>query len=611
MSEHFGLSHMIVYLAAAVLCVPLAARLKLGSVLGYLAAGCVIGPFGLKVVREPAATLHVAEIGVVFMLFVIGLELDPKRLWQLRRSVFGSGSLQLTLCGATLTLCLLAFGLPWQGAIVAGFALALSSTAVALQTLRERDLASTELGRSAFAILLFQDIAAIPLVAIVPALAVEDHPDAPAASIVKIVAALAFVLLTGRYLVPLLLRVVARTHIREVFTAATLLLVLGVAWLMTEAGISQALGAFLAGVLLAGSEYRHALETDIEPFKGLLMGLFFIAVGMSIDFGLLQEQPVLVLGLLSIFQLSKGIVLQLLGRVLHLPKGQGWLFSALLVQGGEFAFVVFGVAHSARLLPGRWDALLTLTVALSMALSPILVALEERLLALKSRRRGRSADVIDSEYAPVVIAGFGRFGQIVGRLLFASRLRATVLDHDPDQIDLLRRFGFRVYYGDATRLDLLEAAGADRARVLVNAIDDPTASLALVDAVRERFPTLPIIARARDVNHYYELRSRGVNVVERETFESALRIGRKTLEALGVKPYEARERADRFRHHNLELLESNLPTFRDQTRVYQIVRQATQELERQFEEDVQNLERDADGWHELPIELTVVPPRAD
>ncbi|HEY6561584.1 MAG TPA: glutathione-regulated potassium-efflux system protein KefC [Polyangiaceae bacterium] len=601
MAEASLLQDAVVYLGAAVLCVPLASRLKLGSVLGYLGAGCAIGPFGLALVRDPKSTLHFAEIGVVLMLFVIGLELDPKRLWSMRRAVFGGGALQLFACGLALgTLCLV-IGLPWQAALVAGFSLALSSTAVAVQTMSERNLRPAPIGRTAFAILLFQDIAAIPLIALVPMLALAPAETASGSELwgaLRVLGAVVAVFVIGRFLTRPVLRMIARTGLREVFTAFTLLLVLGIADLMARAGVSMALGAFLAGVLLAGSEYRHALETDIEPFKGLLMGLFFIAVGMSIDFGLIQSQPLLVLALLLGFQLIKGGVLRAIAGPLAVAPEQRWLLALLLAQGGEFAFVVFGVARSARLLPGNWDALLTLAVALSMALTPLALLLYDRLLVGQTARQ-REDDAIDEADSPVIIAGFGRFGQIVGRLLFASGIKATVLDHDPDQIELLQRFRFRVHYGDATRTDLLHAAGAGRARVLVNAIDDPATSIALVEAAREHFPGLRIVARARNVGHYLELRRRGVSVVERETFEAALMAGRRALEVLGVGRYEAKERADRFRRHNVEVMEALLTHFDDQARRTQIAIDAREQLERQFEQDRAQLEStDSHGWHD-------------
>ncbi len=597
MSEQNLFRDTIVYLGAAVVCVPIASRLKLGSVLGYLAAGCIIGPFGLGLASDPAATMHFAEIGVVLMLFVIGLELDPQHLWTMRRAVFAGGATQLVACTLPLVALLLVFGLPWQGAVVAGLSLGLSSTAVAMQTMAEKNLLGTSLGRASFAVLLFQDIAAIPLVALVPLLAVapEGGGSGPLGA-AKALGAVVAVVVIGRYLTRPILRAIAKTGLREVFTGFALLLVLGIAALMAGAGISMALGAFLAGVLLAGSEYRHALETDILPFKGLLMGLFFIAVGMSIDFGLFVERPLVVVALVVGFQVLKGAALRLTAGPIGVPRRQEWLFAALLSQGGEFAFVVFGVARTARLLPNDWDALLTLAVALSMALTPVFVIAVDRL------RRGDAhhsaeADAIEDEHPQVIIAGFGRFGQIVGRLLLASGIRATVLDHEPDQIDMLRRFGFRVYYGDATRLDLLTAAGAERATVLVAAVDDPTVSLTLVDRVREHFPRLRIFARARDVPHYYELRRRGVEVLERETFEAALALGRRALEALGVDPYEARERSDRFRRANVKMLEDMVPLVADEKARIEMARSARDELERQFARDIARVAAEhGHGW---------------
>lgn len=580
------LSDTIVYLAAAVVCVPIASRLKLGSVLGYLAAGCLIGPFGLRLVDDPTATLHFSEIGVVLMLFVIGLELDPVHLLSMRRAVFGGGALQLAASALPLGLGALALGLPWQSALVIGLALGLSSTAVAMQTMAEKSLTTSPVGRTAFAVLLFQDVAAIPLLALVPLLGAKQAAESGSRGFaaLKVILAVSAVIVIGRFLTRPVLRALAKTGLREVFSAFTLLLVLGIAALMTSAGISMALGAFLAGVLLAGSEYRHALETDIEPFRGLLMGLFFIAVGMSIDFGLLTKDPALVLLLIAGFQLLKILALRAIGAPLGVAKAQRWLLAALLAQGGEFAFVVFGAAQGAHLLPGDWNGLLTLAVALSMALTPLLLIAHDRFFA-RQQGKQREADVIDDPHAQVIIAGFGRFGQIVGRLLFASGVKATVLDYDPDQIELLKRFDFRIYYGDATRLDLLRAAGAEHAKLLVLAIDDPEASVRLVEAVREHFPKLEIVARCRNVGHWQKLRALGVRVVERETFESAVLVGRRALEALGVRPYEARERADLFRSHNIRTLEAVLPHWQDEVERTNMARSAREQLERQMEQD--------------------------
>jgi len=598
-SEHVAIERTLVYLTAAVVCVPLASRLKLGSVLGYLAAGVLIGPYGLRLVDDPQSTLHFAEIGVVLMLFVIGLELDLAHLLKLRKAVFGGGSLQLALSALPLGVGALALGLPWQTALVTGLALGLSSTAVSMQTMAERSLTAAPVGRTAFGILLFQDIAAIPLLALVPLLAVSEGqtPGARGLAALKAIGAIVAVVMIGRFLTRPVLRSLAKTGLREVFSAFALLLVLGIALLMASVGISMALGAFLAGVLLAGSEYRHALESDIEPFRGLLMGLFFIAVGMSIDLGLLAREPVFVMLLIVGFQVLKLASLRLIGAPLGVARSDRWLLAALLAQGGEFAFVVFGVARSARLLPGAWDARLTLAVALSMALTPLLLILHDRLFA-RSGTAKREADTIEDASAQVIIAGFGRFGQIVGRLLFASGVKATVLDFDPDQIELLKRFDFRVYYGDATRLDLLRAAGAEHARLLVLAIDEPDASIRLVEAVKEHFPHLEVVARARNVTHWQALRSLGVQKVERETFESAILVGRRALETLGVRPYEARERADLFRNHNLRTLEEMLPRWQNEQERTNLARSAREQLERQMEEDRSNLAtQSSHGWH--------------
>ena len=602
MHERGLLIDAIIYLAATVVFVPLASRWRLGSVLGYLAAGCLIGPFGLGFVKDVTTILHFAEFGVVLMLFLIGLELDPKRLWGMRRAVFGGGTLQMAVCGLLLAGGGVVAQLPWQGALVAGLSMALSSTAIAVQSMREQGVLNAPMGKSAFAILLFQDIAAIPLVGIVPLLA----PQAPGQGqsgwlgLGKVLGAIFLVVVVGRYATRPVLRAIAKSNLREVFTAFSLLLVLGIAQLMDLAGVSMALGAFLAGVLLASSEYRHALETDLEPFKGLLMGLFCIAVGMSIDFGLLRSQPLLLLGLLAGFQVLKLGALHLVARRAKIDQGQRHLFVALLSQGGEFAFVVFGVARQAAVLPGDWEKLLTLAVALSMALTPIWVLVAKRLDRRHAAPRP-AEDVIDTEEAPVIIAGFGRFGQIVGRLLFASRLRATVLDFDPDQIELLRRFGFRIFYGDATRLDLLEAAGIGKAKILVNAIDDVATNLRLARLVKEHFPHIEIVSRARNLTHWYELRALGIRVVEREVFDSALVAGRRTLEILGVRPHEARERAERFRRHNLQTIEALRPEFMDDKQRTQRARASRDELERQFQKDAEQLDQEVGAhWHSTP-----------
>jgi glutathione-regulated potassium-efflux system ancillary protein KefC len=551
----------LIYLGSAAIIVPIAVRLGLGSVLGYLIAGCIIGPWGLRLVTDAETILHFAEIGVVLMLFVIGLELDPQRLWTLRASVFGGGMLQMVACGLLLGLFCMFLGLRWQVAVLIGLTLALSSTAIAMQAMNERNLTVSQMGRSAFAVLLFQDISAIPLVAMIPLLASSGATTTFAAfsiSALKVVGALAIVILLGRYVTRPLLRFVARSGLREVFSAMALFMVFGFGLLLEEAGLSMAMGAFLAGVLLASSEYRHALESDIEPFKGLLLGLFFIGVGMSIDFGTLQQNPLRIIALLFGFLAIKIITLWIVAKPLKVPRKQRRWFAVLLGQGSEFAFVIFGTAKMAQVLDDSWAKSLTLAVALSMAATPLLLVLLNR-LEKSGKEQAREADEIDEEQPRVIVAGFGRFGQIAGRLLLTSGVKMVVLDHDPDHIETMRKFGTKVFYGDATRVDLLESAGAAKAEVLINAIDDPDANMQLAELVKEHFPHLKVIARARDLDHFIRLRLVGVEQPERETFEGALKVGRRALEGLGVGSYEARERADHFRRFNTQMVEEMVP----------------------------------------------------
>ncbi len=594
----------LIYLAAAVVCVPLAKRFGLGSVLGYLIAGALIGPWGFRWVWDVDSALHLSEFGVVLMLFVIGLELEPKRLIAMKRAVFGGGAWQLGLCGAALAGGAMLFGIDWKAALVVGAALALSSTAIAVATMNERNFLPTPTGQASFAILLFQDIAAIPLLAVVPLLGAQTLANADPGwlNALKAFGAIAAVIVIGLYLTRPLLRVIAATDLREVFTAFTLLLVIGISQLMVMAGLSMGLGAFLAGVLLASSEYRHALETDIEPFKGLLLGLFFISIGMTIDFGLLKSQPGLVAALVLGFLIVKILTLWLVAWRIGVNARQRWLFALLLSQGGEFAFVVFGASGAAGVLSKEWSALLTMAVALSMTTTPLLLIVHDQWMARLECAKGtvNEADVIDEKDAPVIIAGFGRFGQIVGRLLMANGVRTVVLDHDPDQIELLRKFGNKVFYGDATRLDLLQAAGANTARLIVNAIDDVEDNLKLADLTREHFPQLKMIARARNVTHYIELRKRGIDIVERETFESALLAGRHALEAMGFDPFRARDMANIFRRHNVVVTEAMMKHMGDEERLVSASKAGRDELEEQIANDRQKFEREhsGKGWAE-------------
>jgi glutathione-regulated potassium-efflux system ancillary protein KefC len=597
MAEASLLKDTLIYLGAAVVCVPLAKRFGLGSVLGYLIAGIAIGPWGLRLVGDPESTLHFAEFGVVLMLFLIGLEIDLRRLTALRSAVFGGGSLQMATCGALLAAALVALGLPWISAIVVGLARAMSSTAIAMQMLEEKNQHGTPLGGASFGVLLFQDIVAIPLIAVVPLLGSGEHHPGASGWIATgtALAAIAGVIALGRYVMRPLIRVIAAVDVREIFTAFALLLVIGVALLMTFAGLSMGLGAFLVGALFASSEYRHALEGDIEPFKGLLLGLFFIAIGMSIDLSLIGAQPGTLLLLVATILAAKGLALAAIATRLGVAARERWLFAALLAQAGEFAFVVLGVAGGAKLLPGTWGPLLNAAVALSMAATPLLVIAAERWATRRAAQR--ADDAIEDLQTPVIIAGFGRYGQIVGRMLHVHGVPATVLDHDPDNIEVVRRFGYKVFYGDATRRDLLEAAGAARARLLVIAIDGVDDSLKLVDLARTHFPHLRLVVRARNVRHWLELAARGINTAERETFESALRSGRQALEVLGMPPYEARELADRFRRANLATLNAMRPHFQDQEKLVDLARSGLNELEENLRRDRETrAERAKQDW---------------
>ncbi|HEY8607757.1 MAG TPA: glutathione-regulated potassium-efflux system protein KefC [Noviherbaspirillum sp.] len=594
--ENTLLTNALIYLAAAVIAVPIAKRLGLGAILGYLLGGILIGPWGLGLVNEVSDVLHFSEFGVVLLLFLIGLELEPARLRALRRPIFGWGGAQVLASAAALFAAGLLFGVGWKTALVAALGLSLSSTAIVLATIDERNLKATPAGSAGFSIMLFQDIAAIPMIALIPFLGVMEAGEREGwMGALKVAAVMLVLVFSGRHLVRPVLRLVARTGVREIFTAFALLLVIAIAMLMSSVGISMALGTFLAGVLLADSEYRHALESDLEPFKGLLLGLFFTAVGMSVDFGVFLAQPMLVLGLVLVFLSLKAGVLYALARKVGIPSNEQLLFAFLLSQGGEFAFVLFASAATAKVFSPETGSLLVVVVALSMVATPLLLLLHDRLVAPRLRARGaRPDDAIGPQDSPVIIAGFGRFGQIIGRLLLANRIRATVLDHDPDQVDLLRKYGFKVFYGDATRVDLLRAAGAEHARVLVVAIDDIDASLALVDSVRSAFPNLKILARARNVTHLYDLMDRGVTILERETFEASLQLGGRVLEELGFGTERAAEVVKRFRSHNRATLLKLYPYYKDQQQMISMAKQGRKELEDMFASDTAALrEEDA------------------
>jgi glutathione-regulated potassium-efflux system ancillary protein KefC len=584
------LINSFIYLSAAVIAVPVSRALGLGSIIGYLAAGIAIGPWGLGFVTNVQDILHFAEFGVVLMLFLVGLELEPKRLWSLRRPIFGWGSTQVLGCAAALFAVAIAAGVNGSVALVAALGLALSSTAIALQVMGERNLLPTGSGQAGFSILLFQDVAAIPILALLPLLGHAYEPNQPLAlaenaqEAIKIVAVIAGIVLGGRLALRPLFRWIAASKTPEIFTAASLLLVVGIAALMQMVGLSMALGAFLAGVLLAESEYRRELETNIEPFKGLLLGLFFIAVGMGVDFGVLRQAPLQMAAIVVGFLAVKAAVIYAMTRQLQLPYQERPVLTLLLAQGGEFAFVVFQAAAGAQVLPAQTASLLIGAVAVSMLLSPLLLVAIDRLVLPRYAHCGVPVleEISEPQDAPILIAGFGRYGQIISRLLLAQGLPCTVLDHDAEMIEAARRFGYRVFYGDATRLDLLRTAGAGHAKILVVAVDDVEQSLEIVDLAREHFPALQIVARARDVTHWNQLRDRGVMLVQRELFESSLLSARSVLELMG-QPVEAAEQAiTRFRQHNLELFEQLHPHYKDSAKLISVVKQGRKQFEEQM-----------------------------
>ena len=617
------ISATLVYLAAAVLAVPLARLLGLGAIIGYLGAGIVIGPWGLKLVSDPATMLHFAEFGVVLMLFLVGLELEPRRLWALRRPIFGGGSVQLLGSAALMVAVGMAAGVSWQLALVAGLGLAMSSTAIGLGALAERNLMATSSGQNVLSVALLQDIAAIPILAIVPLLAVAGaSADAHAAgaspwlAAAKAFGVIAAIILGGRLLLRPALRWIARSNTPEIFTAAALLLVVATAALMQSVGLSMALGAFLAGVLLAESEYRRQLETDLEPFKGLLLGLFFIAVGMSIDFAVVLAHPGLMAAVVLGFLGLKALVLWGLARRVKLPLAERPVYVILLAQGGEFGFVVFQAAQQAGVMDAQTTSFLVASVAVSMLLTPLLLLIADRWwVPALARRAGRSggpkpAELSEPQAAPVIIAGFGRYGQVVGRLLNANGLSATVLEHDAEQVEAVRKFGSRVFYGDATRLDLLRTAGAAEARVLVLAIDDVAQSVKVAKLAQQHFPNLTIVARARNVTHYAQLRQLGIASVERETLDAALMSGRRVLELMGWQAHTARNQALRYRQHTIDLLEQMAPHVGNQQALIAVAKQGREQLEQMWAQEraQQTAQRNRQGWHGEP---TAAPTDAD
>lgn len=606
------LAQAIVYLAAAVVCVPIAKRLGLSSILGYLIAGIVIGPFVLGLIGQRGEdVMHFAEFGVVMMLFLIGLELEPAQFWSLRKVIVGMGGLQMVGTSALLLVIFQVVGWPWQTALVVALSFAMSSTAIVLQTLKERGNSKSAMGQSAFSVLLFQDIAIIPILALLPLLVVEgvsvqEHAghslidNFPAwLQTLVVFGAVGLVYFSGKFLVVPLLRIVAQTRLHELFTASSLLLVLAVAFMMQSVGLSPALGAFLAGVVLANSEFRHELESDLAPFKGLLLGLFFIGVGASINFSLILESPWLIMALGAVVTAVKFAVLFGVGRLYKLSSDQNMLFAFGLSQVGEFAFVLLSFAVQIDLINSKLANQMMAITAVSMFSTPFLLLINQRFIdpyfGVK-QAEPEAGDEVD-EQNPVIIAGFGHFGSTIGRLLKANGIPTTILDHDSDRVGLLRRMGFKVYYGDATRPEMLEAAGIEQARLFIAAIDSPETNAAIIETVRKKYPHVKVLARARNRMDAYDLIEHGVENIYRETLYTAVHLGVDALVQLGHRRYSATRQGQKFIHYDERSLRKLAKTRHDRQEYALSVKEEIELQEQLLQNDVYaNLLTDDHAW---------------
>ncbi len=584
------LTQVALFLAAAVIAAPLAKLLRVGNVLGYLLVGVLIGPYGLGLVYtiyEVNSVLHLAEFGVVMLLFVIGLELRPKRLWAMRVGIFGLGSAQVAVTGLALAAAAMAFGLVWQAALFAGLALSLSSTAFTLQLLEEKGELALRHGRLAFSVLLFQDLAAIPLIALAPLFAVSvvaSTQQMELTAALKAIATILAVVVAGRYLLNGVYRLVARTRVKEAMTASALLTVVGVTLVMQQAGLPASLGAFIAGALLADSDYRHEIAADVAPFEGLLLGLFFTAIGMSLNLTLLAQNPQLVLAIVVGLIAIKAGILFVLGRRAGLEAGPARRLALALSQGGEFAFVLFAAGIAAGVLERPFCDLLAVAVTLSMAATPILLRIDELMLA-KAKPMLRAFDELPDKEGHVVIAGFGRVGQIVARILSAKRIPVTALDIDPEQVDFVRKFGAQIFYGDASRYEILEAAQTGKARAFVLAIDDVEGSLRTARMVRQNYPHVPIYARARDRRHVHQLMDEGITIMRRETFLASIDLTREVLRGLGLPEREVRFTVDTFQAMDRRRLYEDYKHYTDLDKVQEGAKSYAQELEELFAKD--------------------------
>ncbi|PSH30139.1 glutathione-regulated potassium-efflux system protein KefB [Yersinia pseudotuberculosis] len=594
------LTAVLVFLFAAVVAVPIAQRLGIGAVLGYLIAGIAIGPWGLGFIRDVDEILHFSELGVVFLMFIIGLELNPAKLWQLRRSIFGVGAGQVVITAAVLGALLYFTQFAWQAAVIGGVGLAMSSTAMALQLMREKGMNRNEGGQLGFSVLLFQDMAVIPALALIPILAGNEGGANDWVKIGLKIAAFAGMLIGGRYLLRPLFRYIVASGVREVFTAAALLVVLGSALFMDALGLSMALGTFIAGILLAESEFQHELEIAIEPFKGLLLGLFFISVGMALDLGVLFTHLLdVLLGVLALVFI-KSAILYGLARVFGLRRSVRLQFAGVLSQGGEFAFVLFSAAFSQRVLNTEQLALLLVVVTLSMMTTPLLMQVIDRILVRRYNAQEESDEkpFVEDNDPQVIIVGFGRFGQVIGRLLMANKMRITVLERDVSAVSMMRKYGYKVYYGDATELELLRAAGAEKAKAIVITCNEPEDTMVLVHLCQQHFPNLHILARARGRVEAHELLQNGVKDFTRETFSSALELGRKTLLELGMHPHQAYRAQQHFRRLDMRMLRELMPQHHGDVAQISRIKEARRELEDIFQREMLHESRQLDGWDE-------------
>jgi CPA2 family monovalent cation:H+ antiporter-2 len=612
----------MIYLAAAVVCVPLAKRLGMGSVLGYLLAGMIIGPFALGFIgKEGEDIMHFAEFGVVMMLFLIGLELEPSQFWKMRRSIVGMGSIQMVLTSVFVFILLIAIDLSWQVSLAVSLAFAMSSTAIVLQTVKEKGLINSAAGQSSFSVLLFQDIMVIPILALLPLLAAEGLAESRSLESsfigelpgwlqgLSFVSAVLLIFLGGRYMIVPVLRIVAKTGLRELFTASSLLLVVSVAILMQSIGMSPALGTFLAGVVLANSEYRHELESDLEPFKGLLLGLFFIGVGASINFDLIFSKPFLISALVAGVMAIKFVVLIITGKIFRIKLDQNILFAFALAQVGEFSFVLLSFTNQLTIISKEYMDIFMAVTAITMTLTPLFLLVNERLIdprtGVKEKPQSRAEDEI-SEKHPVIIAGFGHFGSTIGRFLRANGIESTILDHDSDRVSLLRNMGFKVFYGDATRTDLLRSAGAENARILIAAIDPPSINQDLIEIARKHFPHLRIMARAKNRSDAYQLLDMGIDDIYRESLHTSVNLGVDVMSLLGYRRYSAMRSGQKFIKYDEETLKP-LAEHRKNMKQYVIKARETFKLQEELLSSDLRIETDTNdhSWDSEHIRDTI------